>query len=359
LNSKSLKALTATGLAIGVVVTVLGIIAYWRPSLDIVNNGLPVLAVACLALLGLAFATGARALIGAAAVLLAVNFVLLLTALPGTAPAAPEGSKRFFRVATFNLWGPNGHAGRITAFLDATDADAVVLEEVRRHHAAFLDGLKARYPHRVGDNGLVILSKHPILSDGRVDRAGYPSWMSLMVRWARLDMNGTEVDLAGVHLARPSYPELHQADVVGLTQFVKDRRGPLILAGDINMAPWTWGLKGFTRATGLGRHNTVHPTWPMRWRDIPLLPLVPIDNVFTSRHFTALGTTAGPRLGSDHRPIIADIALSSRRLPKPIRFACHAHPCHCRDRRSSHDANNFVAFPRLAVGRAGRRHDGR
>jgi endonuclease/exonuclease/phosphatase (EEP) superfamily protein YafD len=47
----------------------------------------------------------------------------------------------------------------------------------------------------------------------------------------------------------------------------------------------------------------------MRWRHTRLLPFVPIDNVFASRQFASLGTTVGPYLGSDHRPVVADIAL--------------------------------------------------
>lgn len=309
--SRLLRAVVVAGLLASAALTAVGILAYWRPALDIVNNGLPVLTVGCLALLGLAFADGKRTLIGAAALLVAVNFALLVSGVTGAAPEAPEGSERFLRVATFNLWGPNDHAGRIEKFLADTDPDAIVLEEVRPHHRAFLDGLARRYPHRAGDGGgLVILSKFPILADGRVDRAGYPRWMSLIVRWARLDVNGTEVELAGVHLARPFYPELQQADIIGLTEFVQSRSGPLILAGDFNMAPWTWKLKGFTRATGLGRYNTVHPTWPMQWQGVPLLPLIPIDHVFASAQFSKIATMVGPRLGSDHRPVIADIALS-------------------------------------------------
>ena len=308
---KLLKALVVAGLGLGAILTALSILAYWRPALDIVNNGLPILAIGCLALLALAFATRARTLIGAAAILLAINFALLLTALPGAAPEAPEGSERFLRIVTFNLWGGNDRTERIVAFLDATGADAVVLEEVRPHHENLLAKLGTRYPHRAGEqHGLVILSKHPILADGRVNREGQPPWMSLIIRWARLDVNGTAVELAGVHLARPFYPALQHGDIVGLTHFLQTRSGPLILAGDFNMAPWTWSLKHFTRATGLGRFNTFHPTWPMHWRNVPLLPLVPIDNVFTSDHFASIGISLGPRLGSDHRPVIADIALS-------------------------------------------------
>jgi endonuclease/exonuclease/phosphatase (EEP) superfamily protein YafD len=308
--SRILGVIVAAGLVANTLLTAAGLLAYWRPALDIVNNGLPFLAVGCLALLGLAFATRSRALIVAAAILFVLNAALLLTSLPGAAPGAPERGARFLRVATFNLWGGNEHTDSIVAFLDKTDADAVVVEEVRRHHKDLLARLDKLYPHRAGDYGLVVLSKYPILTDGRIDRAGQPPWMSLIIHWVRLDVNGTQFDLAGVHLARPFYPELQQADIVRLTEFVQSRSGPLILAGDFNMAPWTVKLKTFTVTTGLRRYNTFCPTWPMRWRDIRLLPLIPIDNVFASAHFTSLGTTTGPYLGSDHRPVIADIARS-------------------------------------------------
>ena len=308
--SKLLRAIVAAGLIAGATLAALGVLANRFPGLDIINNGLPVLALASIALLALAFATRVRALIGAAAVLLAAIFALLLTGLAGAAPEAPDGAARFLRVATFNLWGGNNHADAIMRFVDETGADVLVLQEVRDHHAALLEALSKTYPHRRGESGLAILSKHPILADGRIDRASQPHWMSLIIRWVRLDVAGKEVELAGVHLARPFYADLERGDIMSLITFVQGRTGPLIVAGDFNMTPWTVKLKRFTEATRLGRFNTFYPTWPMRWRNVPLLPFVPIDNVFASAHFAKIDAKVGPRLGSDHRPVIADIALS-------------------------------------------------
>jgi endonuclease/exonuclease/phosphatase (EEP) superfamily protein YafD len=133
-----------------------------------------------------------------------------------------------------------------------------------------------------------------------------------MLRWVRLDVNGMTFELAGVHLARPFYPTLQQEDVAALTGFVLSRTGPLVV-GDFNMSPWTEKLARLTGATGLKRYNTFHLTWPMRRGGIQLLPLVAIDNVFASRHFAKLTTKGGPRLGSDHKAVIADLALAAPR----------------------------------------------
>ena len=209
------------------------------------------------------------------------------------------------RVATFNLWGGNEHVEAINGFLLDANADVVVLQEVQDIHEELLALLKKAYPYRVGDGSLVILSKYRIIASGRVDRASDPL---MIIRWAKLDVNANEVKFAGAHLARPFHPALQQADINSLTQFVLSQSGPLILAGDFNMTPWTVKLKTFTAVTRLQRFNTFCPTWPMRWRNARLHPFVATDNVFASHHFASLGTTAGPYLGSDHRPVIVDIA---------------------------------------------------
>ena len=54
---------------------------------------------------------------------------------------------------------------------------------------------------------------------------------------------------------------------------------------------------------------------PMERGDLPLLPFVTIDNVFASPSFAKISVTGGPRLGSDHRPIIADLALAKPAKP--------------------------------------------
>ncbi len=92
---------------------------------------------------------------------------------------------------------------------------------------------------------------------------------------------------------------------------MRSQTTPLIVAGDFNMTPWTVKLQRITSATGLKRYNTFHPTWPLRVRGVRLLPFAATDNVLASPEFTAISVRAGPDLGSDHRPVVADIALVS------------------------------------------------
>jgi endonuclease/exonuclease/phosphatase (EEP) superfamily protein YafD len=303
---------TAAGIAFGAGLTALGLLPPWCPALDIVNNGLPFLLAGSVLLLALSASTRSVGLIAASIALFAVNLWIGIAAMQDAAPQAAPGSERFLRVVTFNLWGGNERMDEVAKFLAKTDADVVVLQEVTRAHGATLrQALRPLYSHAAGDAGLVILSKHPILAEGRHDRPGFPPWISLMLRWVRIDVKGTSVEVAGVHLARPFYPELQEEDIEALIEFAASRGEiPLIVAGDFNMSPWTEKLGRLIHITKLRRYNDFHLTWPMRRGDLPLLPLVAIDNVLASSHFAKIAVEAGPPLGSDHRLVVADLALA-------------------------------------------------
>jgi len=307
-----LKRLTLAGVIFGAVLTGIGRLASWWPVLDIVNDGFPFLFAGTLFVLGLAAIARDWRLAVAAGALVAVNLAVGLWAMQSAAAKAYDGGEPALRVVTFNLWRGNDRIDEVAQFLAREDADAVVLQEVTQEHDARLRGaLRNIYPYAAGDAHLIILSRHPIIAEGRIDRPGFPPWISLMLRWVRLDVKGSEVELAGVHLARPFYPALQEEDTETLIKFVLSRSGPLVLAGDLNMTPWTEKLNRLTGATGLRRYNTFAFTWPMRRGKFRLIPFVAIDNVLASQHFAKIAMRAGPRLGSDHRPVIADLALAA------------------------------------------------
>ena len=258
------KPLATAGLVIGAILTLLGLLARWFPALDIVNNGLPFLLAGTLFVLILAALARSGMLAVLATLLVVINCTHFALALQGGAQEAAPGAARFLRVVTFNVWHHNDRIGDIAKFLADTDADLVVMQEMTGDHWSKLRAaLGSRYPYSLGDFGLVILSKYKFIENGRVDRGGYPAWSSLMLRWAKIEVNGTTFELAGVHLARPFHPTLQAQDVAILTDFVRHRTGPLIVAGDFNLTPWTDKLTGFTQATGLERYNTFHFTWPL------------------------------------------------------------------------------------------------
>ena len=73
---------------------------------------------------------------------------------------------------------------------------------------------------------------------------------------------------------------------------------PMLVAGDLNMVPWSHALRTLSRATGTNRAGAVFPTF--RKLGAPL----PIDHVYAPGGGQA---TPRPLLGSDHNGVLAEV----------------------------------------------------
>jgi endonuclease/exonuclease/phosphatase (EEP) superfamily protein YafD len=89
----------------------------------------------------------------------------------------------------------------------------------------------------------------------------------------------------------------------------------LLVVGDFNA---TWGNRGFRRLLDDGfvdaaaaRGHPFQMTWPRNWQLLP--PVLRLDHVLTRG--AGLAVTAirtGHGAGSDHRPLVATVALLSK-----------------------------------------------
>ena len=77
-----------------------------------------------------------------------------------------------------------------------------------------------------------------------------------------------------------------------------------IVAGAFNLTPSSWKFAQLVNA-GFGQHATYLATWPTDWP----VPVLLMDNVLSTDGIASVRITTGAPLGSDHRPLIADIAF--------------------------------------------------
>jgi endonuclease/exonuclease/phosphatase (EEP) superfamily protein YafD len=77
-----------------------------------------------------------------------------------------------------------------------------------------------------------------------------------------------------------------------------------VLAGDFNTTPWAPGYRALL-STGLDDDGRTRTSWPA------FLPfaLIPIDHVLVSPQLQVISKRRGPRLGSDHYPIVVELRL--------------------------------------------------
>jgi endonuclease/exonuclease/phosphatase (EEP) superfamily protein YafD len=110
--------------------------------------------------------------------------------------------------------------------------------------------------------------------------------------------------IVAVHLERPFHPDQMQgarALAAVLDHYDKKR---LIVGGDFNLAPWTFGLRTLDHRLGLERRDRAMFTWPAA-----PVPILPLDHLYAGASWRTVRIERGPSLGSRHDPVIAILAL--------------------------------------------------
>ncbi len=197
-------------------------------------------------------------------------------------------------------WRPNGrpgYASEIAQRLGMTLHELPIMSDL---NSARPNGL-ALPPGEVGDCGLAVLTKLPVF-DRRDINLGHAPGDAIEHRFAlalRVSLaSGAQVTVAGVHASHRLWGSLPQ--LRRLQNALRDIGGPSAIAGDCNM----WGpaiapvLRGRRRAIK-GR------TWPAS------RPHSQIDHIWIDRSWRVLSSSVEPNVGSDHRPIKAEIQLRS------------------------------------------------
>lgn len=251
---------------------------------------------------------------GAVAVLLmgaVINGGLVLAvARPQPSPVVSHGVP--LRVVSINVHTANRQHDRVVAYLRETEADLIVALEVDNRWARALEALNDRYPHRVvearDDNfGIVLLSKKPFVRSQVVDLAG-SEVPSIDVT---LDVDGVQVPVLGTHPvppATPVYAAERNRQLASIATWAASHSGKAVVLGDLNTTPWS---PYFSRLLTDGRLVRAHPRWgvePTWMADRPWVSLL-LDHVLVSPEIGVTSVEVGPDVGSDHRPVRADLLM--------------------------------------------------
>ena len=127
-----------------------------------------------------------------------------------------------------------------------------------------------------------------------------------------VDVDGTSVRLLGTHPLSPSTEEragLRDAQLGFARDWSAETGGRRIVAGDLNATPWSLPFRRLVSGGSL--HNSqrgygLELTFPSGSNQ---LVQVPIDHVLFSDGFRVVDRRLGPPLGSDHLPVVVDLAL--------------------------------------------------
>jgi endonuclease/exonuclease/phosphatase (EEP) superfamily protein YafD len=219
------------------------------------------------------------------------------------------------RLVTLNVWFRNRDFDRVAAFLDSTAADVIVLQEVSDQEALEIASRTSDYTHAYvaaarAHHGVAILSRHPIESGVPVELV--PGGVT--VAEVTLIVDGRAVTVIGAHLHWPVGPRsaaLRNAEIDALAARAAAVEGPVIVAGDLNMTLWSPWFGRLLAESGLAECTggaALPGSWPV-WAGPAAIR---IDHCLMSSHFRLLATHRGSRVGSDHAPVVSDLAFAPR-----------------------------------------------
>lgn len=330
-------------LALGLALSVATVAAFggaWHWALEVLSwfrlqfaAGLVLWGLVLWGLATCGLATGAGGSRARAAWLLPALLLNAATLLPFWLPPAaspPDHGVPRLHLLALNVNAHHREPVRIGALLAESDADAILLSEIRpRTLAAIRTALGARYPFvhdasAEGHFGIALLSRLPLL-DARTHRLGgarHPS-IEAGVRW-----QGVRVTLFGAHPHPPvgsREARLRDEELAAIGRLLAGVDAPLVVFGDLNAAPWSPPLRALGEKLAL-RHGALghglRPTWRPAThtlqgisegalgRRLGTLLGAPIDHLLVSDEWTVVDYRLGPGVGSDHAPLTATLVLN-------------------------------------------------
>ena len=239
-----------------------------------------------------------------------INAALVIPLYFGPGDIVADGPT--LRVLSANvLTGNESHDSVIRLVRDA-DADVVFLMEVNERWVSALEPLRAEYPHwhvraREDNFGVAFLSRIPLTD---VEILTSPKGNVPFVE-ARLEAGGRPVTLIGLHTLPPvrrRYAAIRNEQMDEAASRVRNAEGPVMVIGDLNTTSWSSPFDRFLRETGLRdsrRGFGVQATWPAF---NPVLR-IPIDHCLVSPEIVVRRREVGPAVGSDHFPIVIEVAV--------------------------------------------------
>jgi endonuclease/exonuclease/phosphatase (EEP) superfamily protein YafD len=289
------------------------------PTLDALNHFAPFWLAFSLGATGLCLLFGARARGWAAycaiATIAQTGIIApeLLRARSEEAPAAAPDA-RTVRIVWLNTWLGGGASDDVFRYLEASEADFLLVSEFHDQGQLEFQRLRSLYPTAIRClggyecNTIIFSKKEPNAVETRSDPR---------TAVGEFDIDGASLRLIAAHIGRPNPPGRQQRQLGVLREVIGRNPESVILAGDFNSTPWSFTLRRFDHACAMQRHTRALPTWPAqewtRFRLPALAPFLPIDHVYSGRRWRLVSLRRGPRTSSDHFSVEATFQFQSQR----------------------------------------------
>ncbi len=236
--------------------------------------------------------------------------------IPWYVPPASEidaAGRATIRVLHANVLRANRRHDDLLALIELSDPDVVVLQEMNDRWMRELSSIRQRLPHVISDPrednfGLAVFSRYP-LENTEIATFGSAGVRSIV---CEIEVDDRRLTIVTTHLLQPvtgRRSRLRDEQLAVAARRVKGIQGPVILVGDLNATMWSRPYLALVRETGLVNARAgrgTKPTWPT---SLPEFMRIPIDHCLHSPETDVISFQIGEDIGSDHLPLIVDLAL--------------------------------------------------
>ncbi|GAB4281790.1 MAG: hypothetical protein Fur0025_10560 [Oscillatoriaceae cyanobacterium] len=217
------------------------------------------------------------------------------------------------RVVASNVLRNNKDYSRVISWVSQEQPDIAVFLEIHSNWSMALDQLKDILPYSLSypqDSyyGVAMYSKLP-LEKGIYQEFGVKGIVSIV---ANITVGSKKVTVIGTHPSAPlnaKYLHWRNIQLAEMSRYISQLTNPSIVIGDLNTTMWSPYYKDFIAATGMRNARQgfgIQPTW---YRKSPIFS-IPLDHCLVSPEIQVLNSRVGENVGSDHLPIIADLAIN-------------------------------------------------
>jgi endonuclease/exonuclease/phosphatase (EEP) superfamily protein YafD len=186
------------------------------------------------------------------------------------------------------------------------------LMEVNDRWLAELAELRQSHPHFLLDPqednfGIALFSRQPLRDPQLIHLAS----AGVNAVAATVEFGTNHVFLLGVHTLPPASREYaigRNEQLAEAASLIRRRGGPAILLGDLNTSPWSPYYRKLivdSKLKNTAQGRGISASWPTR---VPPL-FIPLDYVLVSEGIAVGKRFLGPNVGSDHFPVVAELAF--------------------------------------------------
>lgn len=230
--------------------------------------------------------------------------------LPHSQPAtSPPHS---LRVLAINVYIKNRNYAPTINLIREENPDLVAVIEVNQNWLQALQSIEDILPYSLQSprtelsSGIALYSKFPLTPEA-IETFETPKDYHL---GATLMQDGRRLAVVALHPPPPIRATLfdyRNRELEAIGQYVQTLGDPVVVMGDLNITMWSPNYQKFIEISRLNNTRKgfgVLPTWNTYH---PLL-YIPIDHCLVSSDIHVLYTKTGKNVGSDHLPVIAELA---------------------------------------------------